>query len=766
MPARGEPWRLERLLLGGAGACARHARACLIVLALVTLASLLVLPSLEIRTDGAALHPAGNPVVMHARDDRITFDDPEEFVLVATPRPGNDPLTTADGLKVLKDLHEEITRLPGIDGSRVRSVASFIDVAASDIGALRTFLHDIPEGEADLAFLHERLATWPQAEGLFLTADGGAAAIYLPLAAGAERQQVASSLQHWVSRQEGSHLDLRLLGPAIAEVQLGELILADLARLVPLMACVMAVLLGACLRTPGALLVAMTKMLVVLAWTLGLMSLARIPLTLVTTVLPVLLLATCLTDEIFVLARLQERIRVAAPESGSMNATDHILAVLAALSRPIILTTATTAIGFLSFMTLSVAPMRQFGMMASVGLLVALLLSFTLTPALVAVIPRSWFLRSAGADVGGSSLDPREPLLMRHRSLALLSGILLVIVAVPGLLRVRIQDSWISNFDPESQLVQAERVFNTEFWGSYRCDIVLSGPEGYFHQPEGVALIARASAAAAEAPGVGGVVSSLAFHDAVAGMLGLAGRARELPPQALQAVVQVGAAYDWPDRQRFGTVSGDAARLLVVVNDPDYGKSLELMERLLIEMERIAGGAGLETRLSGDIPLAVATVNAVVQGQVRSIAWALAAIGLLLLLASRSLRLALIQLAPASMSLVVVLGAMGSSGMPLGIATSMFAALTLGVGVDLALHLTWAHQRAMASGLEPRSALRSALAAAAPAQRWSTLVLSAGFLVLAVSNLAPNRQLGLLLAGAMIASFVFTHALIPRLLAR
>ena len=78
---------------------------------------------------------------------------------------------------------------------------------------------------------------------------------------------------------------------------------------------------------------------------------------------------------------------------------------------------------------------------------------------------------------------------------------LAVALALPGVGRLRIQDSWIDNFDPDSELVEAERIFNRDFWGSYRFDVVAEGPPGYFSRPSGaVNRISVSNTAQAKSP--------------------------------------------------------------------------------------------------------------------------------------------------------------------------------------------------------------------------------------------------------------------------
>jgi predicted RND superfamily exporter protein len=166
------------------------------------------------------------------------------------------------------------------------------------------------------------------------------------------------------------------------------------------------------------------------------------------------------------------------------------------------------------------------------------------------------------------------------------------------------------------------------------------------------------------------------------------------------------------------------------------------------------------------LPVALEVVAAIVDNQLRSIAWALAGVALLLLVATRSVWKSVVGLVPVVVAILVLLGAMGMTGVPLGIATSMFAALTVGVGVDFALHFLHAHTRTEHSRQFGEGALVEALTTTGRAIRWNATVLGLGFLVLTLSSLAPNRSLGLLLGAAMISCYGATILLLPWLIGR
>jgi hypothetical protein len=102
--------------------------------------------------------------------------------------------------------------------------------------------------------------------------------------------------------------------------------------------------------------------------------------------------------------------------------------------------------------------------------------------------------------------------------------------------------------------------------------------------------------------------------------------------------------------------------------------------------------------------------------------------------------------------------------MPLGIATSMFAALAVGEGVDFAIHVVERYRRERSFGVEHARAVEDTVEKAGRGIAWNAIVLAAGFFVLDLSSLKPNHSLGILLASAMMVCYAATFMLLPRLL--
>ena len=211
---------------------------------------------------------------------------------------------------------------------------------------------------------------------------------------------------------------------------------------------------------------------------------------------------------------------------------------------------------------------------------------------------------------------------------------------------------------------------------------------------------------------------------------------------------------------------GSTARAQLLVDSPDYSASRALSDYLSHELARLTAGTRIHPHFSGDVPVAVEVVHSVVVGQLRSIGLVLVGIGLLLALAFRRVTVAAAVLLPSLVAVLAIFACMGFLSIPLGVATSMFAAMAIGVGVDFGLHFASGYQRGREGGMGHQRALERVRGTSGRAILWNAAVLTAGFSVLALSALKPNRFLGLLLAGAILACYWTTSVVLPPLLGR
>jgi hypothetical protein len=107
---------------------------------------------------------------------------------------------------------------------------------------------------------------------------------------------------------------------------------------------------------------------------------------------------------------------------------------------------------------------------------------------------------------------------------------------------------------------------------------------------------------------------------------------------------------------------------------------------------------------------------------------------------------------------------MGWLNIPLGVATSMFAAMTLGIGVDFAVHVLEGYDLSRGRGVSSEAALVESMARTGPAVVINTLAVALGFGVLTLSQVPANARLGGLTILGMVTCLLATLLLLPVLL--
>jgi hypothetical protein len=280
---------------------------------------------------------------------------------------------------------------------------------------------------------------------------------------------------------------------------------------------------------------------------------------------------------------------------------------------------------------------------------------------------------------------------------------------------------------------------------------------------------------------VEGLEDYLASHERVGGVLG---PAKYLATTAFMLKPDVPGSRRLPDRPEqarslwahYGRVRGperlrqivDPAYSRAVVTaflkEPDYATTGRLMADLrAYERERLAPH-GLRLGFAGDIAVSQSLIEAIVSTQIRSLVLSLAGILALTAFLGRSLRHGLLCVFPPALAMLLSFAVMGWLGIPLGVATSMFAGMTLGVGVDYVVHLLERHRRAREAGLAGEDAAAEALASTGPPVTIDTLGVGLSFSVLLLSQVPANARLGGLLAFSLFVCLAATLAVMPALL--
>lgn len=736
----------------------------LAVLAGWALALALALPGiarLELRTDGHVLVPPRAPAVLIDNEVRRTFGLRDQLlVLVETAHP--DGIYNPESLRLLSGLTEALAALPGVGRTNVRSLAtergSRYDRVRLDFLPL---LEPFPQSPERLAELREEVVWLDLPVGLLVALDGSAATVVVgvpPQDAGGDRYELWRRIDEQAHRfADGGHR-ISVVGAPAAEALLGRHVLADLRFLVPAALALVAALLYLGSRRLGIVALGLGKVGVCLTVLFGAMGWVGEPVFLTTAVLPVILVAVGLADEIHLLARYRQLLATEASPARARERT------FTELGHAVTLAKVTTMVGFGSFALAPIPALAHFGVVAAVGVGLCLLFSLTATPAALARLPADWFRapRRAAWRPGGRLFE-RLADLVAARPKAVLAALLLATAIVgAGIYRLEVQDSWLEGFAPGSELRRATVRLDERFLGSHRLllEVRFQGagaPLRPLLDPQVLERLGELEAKLRGTPGVGGVIGPHRLLTTASGIAGGDVRFRQIRPLPEWNAVLYAQADRFLGRPaRREIVADDFSRGIVAVflRHANFRDTARLMAEVrTLERERLAplGGA---VSFAGDVAVSQEMIPAIVEGQIWSLAGALLGSALTVAFGLRKPGAGLAAILPALGAIVWTFGVMGWTGIPLGVATSMFCAITLGIGDDYAIHFLERRELAVSQG-EARPT-RTAILEAGPAILWDALVIALGFGLLAASQVPANRRLGLLLGLALLTAAAFT----------
>lgn len=210
--------------------------------------------------------------------------------------------------------------------------------------------------------------------------------------------------------------------------------------------------------------------------------------------------------------------------------------------------------------------------------------------------------------------------------------------------------------------------------------------------------------------------------------------------------------------------SFDRALVTLLVRDASYVRVEKLIAEIRgFEREHLAP-LGVTLDIGGDLAVSQSMIGGIVRTQVISLATSILGILAVTFFLTRSLAFGLICAVPCALAVVVDFALLGALSIPLGVATSMFAGMTIGVGVDYAIHAWERLRRSAEAGEDLDLAIARSFSDVGPAILIDGLAVGAGFSVLCFSSVPTNARLGGLLVASILACLVATLVLMPCLL--
>jgi len=504
---------------------------------------------------------------------------------------------------------------------------------------------------------------------------------------------------------------------------------------------------------------------------LGALGWMGTPLNSVTVLSPLYIMTLAVASAVHVLAAARQ-VMVETPDR-----REWMRRALAEHMGAIIVACVTTAIGFLSLNFSISPPFRQLGNVVGVGVLAAMVLTLTLLPALVTMLP---IRRHTAPPATGRLMTRLGDFVVRRRRL-LLPGMSVVVLACgAGMTQLVLEDDFLRYFDERYQFRRDTDFTETHLTGINRLDYPLpSGETQGINDPDYLAEVAAFAEWLRSQPEVTHVATltdtikrlNMNMHGDDPAYL----RLPETRPEASQYLflyeLSLGYGMDLTDQI---DIDRSTLRLGVAMSHVTTADMRDLTDRAgdwLAANAPVIQAAWQETHpvLGQVTPTGVSHVfNLISYRDVRAmLTGTVLAIGLIsaiITLALRDLRIGAISLIPNLTPALMAFGLWGYFAGQVTLAIAVVLAATLGIVVDDTVHFLSKYSRARRGGQSPEEAVRYSFRTVGMALLVTTLGLAGGFAVLAQSGFAVNGDMAKLTAITILVALVADFFWLPPLL--
>jgi len=449
---------------------------------------------------------------------------------------------------------------------------------------------------------------------------------------------------------------------------------------------------------------------------------------------------------------------------------------------PILYTVLTTICAFLSLIFSGIKPIIDFGWMMTVGLLVSLLITFTLLPAILNILSRE---NRNFRDEQKSKITSFLSLIAQKNTKTIFTSALVVIVlSILGISKLEVENSFINYFDKKTEIYKGMKLIDGELGGTTPLDVIIKFPSNekseesdddfdnwddeekdeakYWFTRNKIDKITQVHDYLDDLDAVGKVIS-------FASMVRVAEDLND--GKKLQAL-EMGVLYTKiPDSIKkeiidpYISIKNDEARIsLRILDSKEDLRRNELIKKINYDLENKLGLNKDEFKLAGVLILFNNLLQSLFKSQILTLGVVMAGITLMFLILFRNVTLSLIGVVPNFMAAFFILGIIGLLEIPLDMMTITIAAITIGIAVDNSIHYIYRFKEEFKKIKDYNKTLEKCHNTVGVAILNTSITIVFGFSILVLSNFIPTIYFGIFTGIAMLLAMISVLTLLPKLI--
>ncbi len=597
-----------------------------------------------------------------------------------------------------------------------------------------------------------------------LSDDGKTTALTLVLKHDADLENVIASVNELIAAT-GKDISLYQIGMPLVSQALAQLTQKDFLHLPPLTFLVIGVVLIALFRKLRYVFIPFACVGLGLIWTFGLMALARIPLSMLTMIVPVFLIAV---GTAYCLHIVSEYITAAEKSETSVSAARETFTYI---YFPTSLAVLTTIIGLGSLLVNRIPTIREFAVFACFGMFSILIMALTFLPAVLSLLPAPVERKNKKS----SRLQPTKAIIekivdldLNHQKVVLPLIAAVTVVCLAGISQLRVETNPVGYFKADTPVKRNFDDIYHVLSGSFPINIVMAYSESdYFESPEAIAGIARIQEFLETLPGVD---KSVSFADYLR-LVNYASNRFEpefyrLPEQGYEVRMLMNSyatmlGQDMFDR--FMNSEMSKANIVLLTHISSSSDFINLRDKIF---EHVAANFSkdLQWEVTGFGMSIAASSHRLTNGQIKSLSITMVLVFGIMFLLFLSGKVGLIAIIPNLFPIIINFGIMGWFGIELSMVTSLIASIAIGLAVDDTIHYLVRYNKEFRKDLDDERALRDTLLHVGRPIIYTTVTVSLGFAVLLFSGFKPTAVFGSMMVITMLSALVGDLILLPSLM--
>lgn len=757
----------------------------------VVLATRVPFLAIETSTEDYLFEDDPAKVSFDAFREQFGRDDPV-LLMIEPPE-----VFTLDFLRYVETLHRDLEN----SVSHLADLTSLYNVRSvlgkGDELLVDDLLEKMPTNEEELAILEKRVRETESYQDTVISSDGRVALFQIEADAysssdvpeddlggfdspgqreevssrvvltGREVAEFSEDVIAVLERNQRPDFEIHLAGEPLVTFALTRAMADDLPRMFGWALALIGVLIIGLFGRLMPVALAFAVVVLSLLSTLGISELIGIPVSLPTQILPVFILAVGVGYSVHLMTLFYREMALEADRRRALERS------LRHVGLPILMTAVTTAAGLISFLAAEMQQVVDLGILSSAGVVVTLIYSLTLLPALLMLIPSRLSARSSFAGLDGENLflSACARVSVLHPRKVVAGALLLALLPISRLGDFDVTADAIDYFPEDHWLHRAVDFVDERAGGMMSLEVVVdTGRENGLHEPEVLAGIEDLRTLIRqlefEGENVGRTSSFLEVLKETHRALNENRPEFYAVPESRALIAQELLLFEnsgSDDLEKLVDSRWSKARFSVRMDWEDGVEKQRFLDRVSPRIREAMGDkANLE--LTGIARMIGRIASATTESLVQSYSLALALITPLMMILIGSLRAGLVSMIPNLLPILMTMGFVIGAGLKFDILMMLGGCIAIGLAVDDSIHFITSFRREYARTGDPASSVEHTMATTGRALLFTSVVLVAGFSVLGLSSMSNLANLGWMTAGAIGLAFVLDVTVTPALL--